>query len=198
MIKLTSSHLESFKIPSGRLTCLTIQMFETNNFVNKIAAEVYQEFPCHSSTWRHLARRRKWRETFHHSLYFISRTQHRLRSHQMKQQYRPVASSANQWQAASGAPSLWLSIFHLCAASICPSCLFCLIITIGETFDSARQHASSHLGFHVTFLTGGGVGEVVDGGGEIPRPTPSISCPVLVSWTRSEACFYVAVKLFLS
>lgn len=165
-------------------------------FWTKLQQKFINSFLVTRRQWRHLAWRRKWWETFHPSLYFISRTPHRLRSHQMRQQYRPVASSANQWQAAGGAPSLWLSIFHLCAASICPSCLFCLIITIRETFSTASRHASSQLGFHATFLTGGGVGEVGDGGGGIPRQSRSISCPGLVSRPLCEVCFYLAVHLF--
>lgn len=101
------------------------------------------------------------------------------------------------------APSLWLSIFHLCTLSACPSCLLCLIITIRETLKSPVDTASStasawwRRGFTALFWPGVEVRlPPLRVGGDIPRlrapipkqlgpPVPRyglfISCPILVS-----------------
>lgn len=113
------------------------------------------------------------------------------------------------------APSLWLSIFHLCTLSACPSCLLCLIITIRETSKSPVDTASStasaswRRGFTALFWPGvevrlrpcrGGGGYPTAAGACTetagPRYGLFISCPILVSALIKFFFFPFTLKRF--
>lgn len=67
---------------------------------------------------------------FRPGLYFISRTLHRLRSHQMRQRYRPVASSANQRRRLVAPPPFDSASFtSVHRASVLPVCSLLLLLS---------------------------------------------------------------------
>lgn len=98
------------------------------------------------------------------------------------------------------APSLWLSIFHLCTLSACPSCLLCLIITIRETSKSPVDTASStasaswRRGFTALFWPGWRYAYAPTGGGGYP--TAEGACTETAGPARAEVRFVYQLSDF--